>query len=84
MDLKLLVDGLVPYAQPLAKSLLALCVLALLLRTRVVKRIFAVIEETVFENWQLGLLATTGLVLSLAAGWRTWEGMTNFTNEPFA
>lgn len=84
MDLKLIVDGLVPYAQPLAVSLFVLCVVTLLLRTRVVKRIFSVIEETVFENWQLGLLATTGLVLSLAAGWRTWEGMTNFTNEPFA
>ncbi len=82
MDLKLIVDGLAPYAQPLAVSLFIFCTIALLLRTRVAKRLFAVIEETVFENWQLGLLATTGLVLSIAAGVRTWEGMTNFTNEP--
>jgi hypothetical protein len=36
------------------------------------------------HNWQLTLLATTALVLSLASGWRTWEGMRNFTGEPIA
>lgn len=82
MDLVAIVNGLSPYAQHVATALLILCSITLLLRTRIAKRIFSVIEETVFENWQLGVLATTGLVLSIAAGVRTWEGMTNFTNEP--
>lgn len=39
-------------------------------------------REKIFSNWRLGLLALTGLVLSLASGWTTWDGMKNFTNEP--
>ena len=39
-------------------------------------------EETLFSNWRLGLLGATGLVLSLASGWTTWDGMRNFTGEP--
>ena len=40
------------------------------------------LEETLFSNWRLGLLGATGLVLSLASGWTTWDGMRNFTGEP--
>ena len=82
MDVKAMIDQLLQNARPLGMALLTLGLFALLLRSRVAKRLFAVIEKTVFENWQLGLLATTGLVLSVAAGWRTWEGMYNFTGEP--
>ncbi len=32
-------------------------------------------------NWQLFLLGLTGLVLSLASGYTTWDGMTNFTGD---
>lgn len=45
-------------------------------------RLWKAIEETVFANWQLALLGTAAIVLSLAAGWRTWDGMRNFTGEP--
>lgn len=31
------------------------------------------------SNWRLMLLAVTGIVLSLASGWTTWDGMSNFT-----
>jgi hypothetical protein len=34
------------------------------------------------DNWQLTLLAFTALVLSIASGWTTWDGMRNFTGEP--
>lgn len=34
------------------------------------------------SRFQVFLLALTGLVLSLASGWTTWLGMTNFTHEP--
>lgn len=38
--------------------------------------------EAITKNWRLGLLGATGLVLSLASGWTTWDGMRNFTKEP--
>lgn len=40
------------------------------------------LHETVFSNWRLALLGVTGIVLSLASGWTTWDGMRNFTKEP--
>lgn len=46
------------------------------------KRLFEVAEKIAFSNWQLALLGATGLILSLASGWTTWDGMRNFTNEP--
>lgn len=45
-------------------------------------RVWRVAESILFSNWRLALLGTTGLVLSLAACWTTWDGMHNFTNEP--
>jgi hypothetical protein len=45
-------------------------------------RVLKTIEKVAFSNWQLALLGATGLVLSLASGWTTWDGMRNFTNEP--
>ena len=33
------------------------------------------------SRWQLLLLGATGFVLSLASGYTTWDGMTNFTGE---
>ncbi len=49
---------------------------------RIAPRVWKAIEDTLFSNWRLALLAATGLVLSLASGWTTWDGMRNFTNEP--
>ena len=82
MDEKLLIDTLLSNARPIGIALFFSCIIVLLLRTRVARRIKATIEDTVFSNWRLALLGTTGLVLSGAAGWRTWEGMYNFTGEP--
>jgi hypothetical protein len=81
MDVKLLIDKLAENARPLGIAIFVTCVIALLLRTRVARRLREAIEETVFSNWRLALLGTTGIVLSAAAGWRTWEGMYNFTGE---
>jgi len=49
---------------------------------RVGKPVWRRIEETILSNWRLALLGATGLVLSLASGWTTWDGMRNFTQEP--
>ena len=46
------------------------------------KRTTSTIEETVFSNWQLTLLASTGIALSLASGYTTFDGLTNFTGAP--
>ena len=46
------------------------------------RRVRAVIEDMFFTNWQLTLLGSAALVLSLAGGWTTWDGMRNFTGEP--
>lgn len=56
--------------------------LAYLARTSVGRRAQAGVSEAIFTNWRLGLLGATGLVLSLASGWTTWDGMRNFTGEP--
>ena len=54
---------------------------ALLLKSSIGKRARHSLEETMFSNWQLTLLGATGLVLSLASGYTTWDGMRNFTGE---
>lgn len=82
MDVKFLIDRLVENARPIGIAVFLASTLFLLLRSRVARRLRAAIEETVFGNWRLALLGTTGIVLSAAAGWRTWEGMYNFTGEP--
>lgn len=56
--------------------------LAIVALYRLVPRLLKAIEDVFFANWRLALLGTTGIVLSLASGWTTWDGMRNFTNEP--
>ena len=48
---------------------------------RVRERLAKALEDTMFSNWRLALLGTTGVVLSLASGYTTWDGMRNFTGE---
>ncbi len=38
--------------------------------------------QSALTNWRLVLLGATGIILSVASGWTTWDGMRNFTNEP--
>lgn len=46
------------------------------------KRIWSALESNILSNWRLALLGSAALVLSMASGWTTWDGMRNFTNEP--
>lgn len=50
--------------------------------TKLGRPVWRKIEETILSNWRLALLGATGVVLSLASGWTTWDGMRNFTQEP--
>ena len=83
LDLKGAIDGIVgtDWGHIAGLALLALT-LYLLLTSRIAKRVATLAEDTIFSNWRLGLLAATGIVLSIASGWTTWDGMRNFTNEP--
>jgi hypothetical protein len=40
------------------------------------------VEKAFTENWQLTLLATTGVALSLASAYTTFDGLRNFTSAP--
>ena len=61
----------------------AVCLISayLLARSSIGKRARSGLEETLFGNWQLALLGATGVILSLASGYTTWDGMRNFTGE---
>lgn len=64
-------------------SLLILAGLGFLIRRFARTELFAklgrTLTEDVLTNWRLLLLGLTGIVLSLASGYTTWDGMTNFT-----
>src|SRR5215470_1834402 len=83
MDVKQFVDGVIANPAAYARSaLLAAAVLAaVMVLFKVGPRLWRVVEEVFFTNWQLAMLGTAAIVLSLAGGWTTWDGMTNFTGE---
>lgn len=60
-------------------GLLVLAVAAAL--TRLLPRVWAAIEQVLFSNWRLALIGSAALVMSMASGWVTWDGMRNFTGE---
>jgi chaperonin cofactor prefoldin len=61
-------------------GILAIAVVWLL--RQVGQRLTQSFTDTFINNWRLGLLGLTGVVLSVASGWTTWDGMRNFTKEP--
>ncbi len=73
--------GVSPDKLPLLVGLVS-AVIALMYARPFFGRMGRIIESVFLRNWQLGLLGTTGIVLSLASGWTTWDGMKNFTGEP--
>ena len=50
--------------------------------TDLASRLRRTLEDEVLTNWRLTLLGITSLALTLASGWTTWDGMTNFTGTP--
>jgi len=69
---------------PAMPSLLMLASILLVfwLTRNVWKRIWSALEGNFLSNWRLVLLGSAALVLSMASGWTTWDGMRNFTREP--
>jgi hypothetical protein len=48
---------------------------------RLLPKVWAAIEHSLFTNWRLALIGSSALILSLAGAWTTWDGMRNFTGE---
>ena len=85
MDLKVLADGVM--SLPNMTALLreywyVLLIAAPFLFPGVVKGAVAAMKTGFSENWQLFLLASTGIALSVASGYTTWDGLRNFTQAP--
>jgi len=75
-------QGLWALIAPHAAWLAAAAFLVALALSGFGKRLKGKIEDLLFANWQLSLLGAAALILSLAGGWTTWDGMRNFTGEP--
>jgi hypothetical protein len=82
-DVTRAVDGIVAFASSHYVLMLASIALLLLFSSKgVFARARSGIEKALIENWQLTLLASTGIALSLASAYTTWDGLRNFTRAP--
>lgn len=75
-------ESLRPYTGILFTLGALVTISAVLKHTSIGRRATRALEEALFGNWRLALLGATGLVLSLASGYTTWDGMRAFTGEP--
>ena len=79
-DIKAALDGIVAFAtQILSLHPRRLCHAP---DVRQNNRIRDGIQKALTDNWQLTLLASTGIALSLASGYTTFDGLRNFTSAP--
>src|SRR5207244_357943 len=78
-DIKAAMDAIVAVVSQNYPFLLAGLALLLLFSSN---RIRHGIEKAFTDNWQLTLLASTGIALSLASGYTTFDGIRNFTSAP--
>ena len=78
-DIKAAVDGIAAVASQYYPFILAGLALLLLFGSN---RVRDGIHKALTDNWQLTLLASTGIALSLASGYTTFDGLRNFTNAP--
>ena len=82
-DVKAFLDGIIGFAsQNYTLVLAGLALLVLFSKRGPFARIRYGIERALTDNWQLTLLASTGIALSLASGYTTYDGLRNFTNAP--
>jgi hypothetical protein len=79
MDIKALSDALVLLVTQYYPYLIAGTVALFLAANNPLR---AGIEKAFSENWQLTLLAATGIALSLASAYTTFDGLRNFTSAP--
>src|SRR5262245_16789731 len=78
-DIKAVADGLLAVVSPSYPYLLAGIFLLLVFGNH---RVRDGIHKAFTDNWQLTLLASTGIALSLASAYTTFDGLRNFTSAP--
>jgi hypothetical protein len=78
-DIKAALDGIVAVVSQNYPFVLAALALLFLFSSN---RLRHGIEKALTDNWQLTLLASTGIALSLASGYTTFDGIRNFTSAP--
>ena len=78
-DIKAAVDGIAAVVSQNYPYILAGLLLLLLFGNH---RIRDSIHKALTDNWQLTLLASTGIALSLASAYTTFDGLRNFTSAP--
>src|SRR5262245_34728459 len=82
-DVKAALDALIAFlVQNQILLLVTLGLFILFRRSGFFARVRHGIEKAVIDNWQLTLLASTGVALSLASAYTTWDGLRNFTRAP--
>jgi hypothetical protein len=81
MDVVAAVNGIWQSQYGLLAVLSGLFVLALW-SSGFFRRLMRIIEEMMLSNWQLALLGSTAIALSLASGYTTYDGLRNFTSAP--
>ncbi len=82
-DIKATLDGIVAFVSQNYLLVLAGVVLLVLFSSKgIFARVRHGIEKALTENWQLTLLASTGIALSLASAYTTFDGLRNFTSAP--
>src|SRR5262245_36946054 len=82
-DVKAALDALFAFiSQNYLLVLIAVALLVVFRRTGPFARVRRGLEKALTDNWQLTLLASTGVVLSLASAYTTWDGLRNFTRAP--
>ncbi|HJZ34308.1 MAG TPA: hypothetical protein VKF35_24545 [Hyphomicrobiaceae bacterium] len=82
-DVKAALDALIAFlVQNQILLLVTLGLFILFRRSGFFARVRHGIEKAVTNNWQLTLLASTGVALSLASAYTTWDGLRNFTRAP--
>ncbi|HJZ42294.1 MAG TPA: hypothetical protein VJ233_01105, partial [Hyphomicrobiaceae bacterium] len=82
-DIKAALDQIVAFvSQNYLLVFTGLVLLVLFSSKGIFARVRHGIEKALIENWQLTLLASTGIALSLASGYTTFDGLRNFTSAP--
>src|SRR3974377_309337 len=79
MDIKALSDAVILIVGQYYPYLITAGVALLLLGNNPIRHR---IERALSDNWQLTLLAATGIALSLASAYTTFDGLRNFTSAP--
>lgn len=82
IDVKAVLDAAIAYVTQYYAYILAGLAILLLMSRGTAAAIRTALVRAFTDNWQLTLLASTGVALSIASGYTTFDGLRNFTNAP--